>query len=246
MLERSARFATTRWSIVLRAQGDGSRSSDAADAADEVDSPEAALASLCQAYWPAVYAFLRRRGHDRDAARDLAQGFFTKLIEKDWVDRAEEERGSFRAFLVTALRRYVAGEYEREGALRRGGGDRHVALEFDEEATWEPADDMTPEKAFDAAWVQSLLSTVLERLAAEYKGSGQSARFVALEPYLVPGDRPPPFRELAAALGMAESSCRVAVFRARGRYRELLRSEVASTLGGMDGVDAELDALISG
>ncbi|MEM9382930.1 MAG: sigma-70 family RNA polymerase sigma factor, partial [Planctomycetota bacterium] len=243
MLGGDARFVTTRWSVVLGAAG------------PPEEDPGGALEVLCRTYWPAVYAYLRRHGHAREDARDLTQAFFARLVEGDWLARADSERGSFRAFLVTILRRFVANEAEREAALRRGGGAVRLPFAMDLGAedgadgtalrgVPEPADGDDPEAAFERAWVRALLDRVLESLRAEYAGSGQADRFDHLEPHLVPGDEPPPFDEMAAALGLAVSSCRVAVFRARRRYRDLLRAEVAATLGGSEGVDDELDALL--
>ncbi|MEM1450140.1 MAG: sigma-70 family RNA polymerase sigma factor [Planctomycetota bacterium] len=241
MLDGNARFVTTRWSVVLGAAGPPEEDTDRA------------LDVLCRTYWPAVYAYLRRHGHAREDARDLTQAFFARLVEGDWLARADAERGSFRAFLVTILRRFVANEAEREAALRRGGGAVRLpfSIDLDDDANGaesqgvpEPADDDDPEAAFERAWVRALLERVLERLRAEYASTGQGDRFTHLEPHLVPGDEPPPFDEMAAELGLAVSSCRVAVFRARRRYRDLLRAEVAATLGGSEGVDDELDALL--
>lgn len=241
VLQANARFATTRWSVVSEAQRRGRPETKARDA-----SVDDALASLCQTYWPAVYAFLRRQGHRPEGARDLTQGFFAKLLEKDWIERADVDRGSFRAFLVTLVRRYVASEFQRETSLRRGGDAKLISISGEDQRGWlEPATHATPEKAFDSAWIQAMLAQVLQELRQEYASAGQMERFEVLEPYLVAGESPPPFPALAATLGLAESSCRVAVFRARRRYRELLRGEIAGTLGEACGVDVELEALIS-
>ncbi|MEM8712517.1 MAG: sigma-70 family RNA polymerase sigma factor [Planctomycetota bacterium] len=242
MLRGDGRFATTRWSLVLGA-GVGDREAPAEESG--ADAARQALEELCATYWPAVYAWIRRRGYRRDEARDLAQGFFTSLVEKGWVERADEERGSFRTFLVTLLKRFVAGEWQRESTLRRGGGEQHVPLDFDQ-GGMEPevGEAGSPEAAFDLEWIRSLLSCVLERLSAEYARTNATERFQVIEPHLVPGDTPPPFREMASKLGLAESSCRVAVFRARRRYRELLRDELASTLSDGRCVDEELEALL--
>lgn len=242
MLGSEGRFVTTRWSLVTNAQQRDAK----ALPADNVAADEA-LADLCQTYWPAVYAFLRRDGKGREEARDLAQGFFAKLLEKGWIERADQDRGSFRAFLVTLLRRFVVGEHHREHSLRRGGAVQLVSISADDSKAWiEPASHATPEQAFEAAWVQALLDRVLDELRQDYASRGQAGRFEALEPYLVAALEPAPFQALSASLGLAESSCRVAVFRARRRYRELLRGEIAATLGDHAGVDAELEALIFG
>jgi RNA polymerase sigma factor (sigma-70 family) len=234
MLDGPARFATTRWSIVRRAAG-----------GEEVPEGRAALEALCRTYWPAAVAYLRRRGHDREAARDLAQGFFASVLERDVLARADEARGSFRGFLATALRRFAANEHEAATAEKRGGRVAHVWLDADARGAEPISSDDTPELAFERAWVQALLDDVLQRLRAEYEESGQGHRFERLAPYLVPGEDTPPFADLADELGLAEASCRVAVFRARRRYRDLLRDTIAGTVDGRAGVDEELDLLLN-
>ena len=234
MLDGPVRFDTTRWSVVRRA-----------GASDDEGSADAALDSLCRTYWPAVVAYLRRRGYGREEARDLAQAFFATLVEKDWISRADSERGSFRAFLVTLLRRFAANEAEAAQALKRGGGERFVFLDAgDDGAIDAPDDAATPDEAFDRAWVRALLDGVLARLQEEYRTAGQGARFEQLVHHLVPGEKPPPFAAMAEELGLAEASCRVAVFRARRRYRDLLRDGIAGTVGERGEVDDELAALL--
>jgi RNA polymerase sigma factor (sigma-70 family) len=235
MLQGGGRFATTRWSLVRNATD--SNSPRAADA-------QAALDELCRLYWPPVYAYLRRRVPNREAARDLSQAFFARMLERDWLARADPERGSFRAFLVTLVQRFAANELERERALVRGGAVHHVPIGAAAgDGDVEPATDETPEQSFDRAWVRALLASTLATLRAEHAHSGSAARFEAVEPHLVPGGDAPDYGALAAAFGVEESTARVIVFRARRRYRDLLRAAVAETLVSRDGVDAELDAL---
>ena len=104
------RFATTRWSVVLAAGGDQSEQADRA------------LAELCADYWYPLYAYVRRRGYQAEDARDLTQAFFAKLLEKNWVAAADRERGKFRTFMLTALKHYMADEWDRQRAQKRGGG----------------------------------------------------------------------------------------------------------------------------
>src|SRR5262245_10964344 len=108
--EKPARFATTRWSVVLAA------SRSASPAAQE------ALASLCRTYWYPLYAFVRRVGHLPEDAQDLTQAFFTRLLEKGDLRLADPERGRFRSFLLAALKHFLAHERDRARAQKRGGG----------------------------------------------------------------------------------------------------------------------------
>jgi len=234
MLRAGGRFATTRWSLVRGAADPGAPA--ARDARDE----------LCRLYWPPVYAYLRRRVTSRDEARDLCQAFFARLVERDWLARADPEQGSFRAFLVTLVRRFAANEHEREQALARGGAVCHLPIALgDGEPGVEPAADETPERSFDRAWARALLASALASLRADLGHGPAAARFELLEPHLVPGGNDPDYAALAAAFGVAESTARVIVFRARRRYRDLLRAAVAQTLGSREGVDAELGALLA-
>ncbi|MEZ6018010.1 MAG: sigma-70 family RNA polymerase sigma factor [Planctomycetota bacterium] len=246
MLTGPAGFTTTRWSLVRRAASrEGTPSAPGNETEGTRDPARAALDSLCRTYWPAVVAYLRRHGHDRDAARDLAQAFFARLLEKDWLARADEARGSFRAFLATLLRRFVANQLEAENALVRGGGERHVPITFDSDAPGtEPVAALTPEQSFDRAWIHALLDEVRRQLREEYAAAGLATRFSRLEPYLVPDATRPPFAAMARDMGLVESSCRVAVFRARRRFRDLLRDAIAGTVNGREDVEAELDAFL--
>src|SRR6202022_2063001 len=102
-------FATTHWSVVLSAQDKGS--------------PQSAesLENLCRAYWYPLYAFARRAGHSPADAEDLTQGFFARLLEKDYLKTAAPNKGRFRTFLLMAFKRYSAGEWDRQHAQKRGG-----------------------------------------------------------------------------------------------------------------------------
>ena len=117
-------FRTTSWTIVLAASVDSS--------AD----PGGALANLCQIYWHPVYAFIRRRGYDRDQAEDLTQGFFARLLEKHYLLDADRERGRFRSFLLTAVKHFIANEWDRANALKRGGGQAAVSIDLVEAERW--------------------------------------------------------------------------------------------------------------
>jgi len=225
------RFATTQWSLVLAAAG-------------PADSPAAreALATLCRAYWSPIYAYLRRRGADTERARDLTQGFFAQLLEKNYVGDARPERGRFRTFLLTSLQHYAANVWNREHAKKRGGDAPPISIDaVDAEHGYqlEPFHEETPERIFDRRWARTLLETSLERLRDESKGSGAAARHELLAPFMG-GDAPSGYREVAEELQMTESAVRVTVHRMRRRFRAILRDEVARTLQDETLVDDEL------
>src|SRR4051794_16433119 len=107
-LNRNSSFATTRWTVVLAAGRDWTQA-------------QQALEQLCQTYWYPLYVYVRRRGCSAQDAEDLTQAFFAHLMEKQTVAQAQRERGKFRAFLLVAMRNFLADEKKRAGALKRGG-----------------------------------------------------------------------------------------------------------------------------
>jgi RNA polymerase sigma-70 factor (ECF subfamily) len=224
-------FVTTHWSVVLTAGGgDALRS-------------QAALEKLCRAYWYPLYAYARRRGHSVEDAQDLTQEFFARVLERQWLARADQAKGRFRTFLLTAMERFLANEWHKARALKRGGGQRSIPIQFDTAETRygvDPADTRTPEQAFEYRWALALLDEVVGQLEAEFNARDQAATFAALKPCLV-GDRASqPYAELAVKLGMEEGTVKVAVHRLRQRYRELLRAEIANTVATPGEVDAEM------
>ena len=231
--ESSARsaFVTTQWSAVLAA----GRSDTACS--------QAALEQLCRVYWYPLYAYVRRRGQSPHDAQDLTQEFFARLLERNWLARADQTRGRFRTFLLTTLERFLANEWDKVRALKRGGGLPTLPLQFDSAETRygaEPADTRSPEQAFERRWALTLLDEVLRRLEAEQRAEGKAGQFALLRQCLV-GDRASlPYDQIAQATGLSEGAVKVAVHRLRLRYRELLRAEIANTVDSPDEVDAEM------
>lgn len=229
-------FATTHWSVVLAA-------------ADHDDAgARESLARLCQVYWFPLYAYVRRRGHSAEDAQDLTQEFFARLLEKNWVAAADRSKGRFRTFLLTAMKRFLADEWDRQQAQKRGGGVVFVPLPLDNaEARYleEPADPATPERIFERRWVLTLLDEVLTRLRVEYDEAGKGELFTALHSCLVGERASQPYADLADRLGISEGAVKSAVHRLRQRYRQILRSEIASTVDDPQHVDDELTHLFA-
>jgi RNA polymerase sigma-70 factor (ECF subfamily) len=227
--ESHSSFPTTRWSLVWRAG---------------VSSPDAreALEILCRAYWFPIYAFIRRHGADADAAHDLAQTYFTRLLEKDLLLVANPQKGRFRSFLKTDCTYFLADQRDRERAQKRGGVRSMIPIEvLDAEDRYcrEMADELTPERQFDRTWALTLLDRVLDQLAAEYTDSGRGTLFERLQGVLTPGSSNNPYAALAAQLGMTEGAVQVAVHRLRRRYRAILRGQIAATLDNPTDADVE-------
>lgn len=233
---RSPVFVTTRWSVVLAAGG--SNTTNAREA----------LGKLCQAYWYPLYAFVRRRGFSPPDAEDLTQEFFARFLEHSWVANADREKGRFRTFLLSALNHFLANEWDKARAQKRGGGATLLPLEFGPAETRysrEPADNATPEQHFERRWALALLETVVHRLRLEYEQEGKGNLFAALHPCLVGDHTAQPYDELAKNLGLSEGAVKSAVFRLRQRYRQLLREEIEQTVSGPGEVESELRHLIS-
>lgn len=224
-------FLTTRWSLVL--------------SAGDPQDPEYrdALATLCERYWYPVYAFVRRRGTDPDAAQDLVQGFFAGLLEKDTLRAADPALGRFRSFLLSAVKFHLSDERRRRQAQKRGGAVEQIDLQAAEERyllEGDPAD--SPERLFERRWALELLHHARRRLEREVAESAHPER-VRLVPLLTTGGGPR-YGELAAELEMSEGALKVAVHRLRKRFGALLREEVAETVGDPALVDAELRHLL--
>jgi RNA polymerase sigma factor (sigma-70 family) len=229
-------FATTHWSVVITAQRQDSTRA------------HAALSSLCRAYWYPLYAFVRRQGHGAHDAQDLTQEFFARLLARNYLAVADRERGRFRSFLLAALKHFLANEWNRARAAKRGGGREMISLD-DETAehryALEPADSSPAEKIFERRWATTLLEQVVTRLRDEYARAEKTELYEQLKDCLTVESRSAPYAELAARLKMSEGAIKVAVHRLRARYREVLREEIAQTVSSPEEVEEELRHLFT-
>lgn len=229
-------FDTTHWSVVLAA-GHGS-----------APGSQEALETLCRSYWYPLYVYIRRRGCTPEDAQDLTQQFFARLLEKKYLRLADPARGKFRAFLLSSLQHFLASEWIKATAAKRGGGKTVISLnEKDAEDRYlaEPADGLTPEKVYEKRWAMTLLDQVLNRLRDEFAADGKADQFEQLKAFLWGEKTGPSYKEMAPRLGMTANEIGVAVFRLRDRYRKLLRTEVAHTVATAAEIDEELRHLIA-
>ncbi len=214
----------------------------------DAEPSRAALATLCQMYWYPLYAFIRRRGYSVVDAQDCTQEFFATLLEKDYVQDADRERGRFRTFLLTAVTRFLAKHHERQSAAKRGGGRRLLSLDLNAgegRYALEPAEQWTPERLFERRWALTLLERVLERLGNRYAEQGKRELFENLKVFLTAPETAGLLAERAARLGMTEGALKVVVHRLRRRYRELLKEEIAETVAAPEEMTDELDYLMA-
>jgi RNA polymerase sigma factor (sigma-70 family) len=227
----------TRWTLVLRARG-GS------------ETAQAALGELCEAYYAPVLAFIRHDGRDEEAARDLTQEFFARLLARRGLDTVEPGRGRFRSFLLGAVKHFLADQRDRARAGKRGGGQSPVSIEggtgADTTAELQIADASSPlpDTAFDRQWAQTLVKRAIDVLAGEFAAAGKAGQFDTLKPWLL-GEVPALSQtEVGEALGLSEGAVKVAVHRMRKRCRELVKAEIAQTVGDASLVAEELRYLV--
>ena len=230
-------FATTHWSVVLRAGRESSRET------------QEALESLCRSYWYPLYAHARRLGWGPEDAQDLTQQFFARLLEHQYLQVADPERGRFRSFLLSSLDNFSKSEWRKQQAQKRGGGQWHISLDEQRDAETrflaEPADPATtPDRAYEKRWAITMLERVLTRLRAEFSAAGRAEQFDALKVFVWGEPGAASQVDVAARLGITPNALGVAVHRLRRRFGELLREEIAQTVATPAEVDDELRHLI--
>jgi RNA polymerase sigma-70 factor (ECF subfamily) len=235
-VSRGGWSSTTHWSLIL----------EAGDSKDPRSSE--ALELLCRRYWYPVYVYIRRRGNDSAKAEDLTQGFFTQFLEKGYVKQASAERGRFRSFLLVAVKNYLANEWDREQALKRGGGTTTLSLDFETAEgryAMEPVDPSSPADLYNRRWALTQLERTLEELQNEMQSAGLEERFEHLKGVLTGDSSGESYREIGEALQMSENAVKVTVHRMRRRFGELLRELVGETLDNPEEIDSEIRYLFS-
>jgi DNA-directed RNA polymerase specialized sigma24 family protein len=232
---RDPGFRTTRWSVVLAVRNQ-----------DPVQG-QRALAELCRTYWYPLYAYIRRRGTSPPDAEDLTQGFFQRLLEKDYLGDLTPGRGRFRSFLLSALKHFLANEWDRSRARKRGGGCLHFSLDqldAEERYRFEPADLRTPEALYEQGWALAVLDRVLARLREEFASGERGGLFDELKPFLAGEAATGAYEGIGARCGLKVGAIKVAVHRMRRRYGDLLRAEIAATLEDPNDVEDEIRHLL--
>ena len=228
-------FAPTRWTLVLRARGESVEA-------------RAALSELCEAYYQPVFRFLRREGREEDAARELAQEFFARLLARGGIGTADPQRGRFRSYVLGAVKHFLADQRDHERRAKRGGGARPESLDAEEDGApvLQVADDASSpdDVTFDRAWALAIMDRALNALADEFTKEGKADQFTALKPWLAGDAASLKQSKAAEQLGISESAVKVAIHRLRKRFRELIRAEVAQTVDEAAEIDAELKYLL--
>jgi RNA polymerase sigma-70 factor (ECF subfamily) len=224
-------FATTHWSVVIGAQ-DGSSSAG-----------QVALERLCRTYWPPLYSYIRHQGHDSAEAQDLTQEFFSWLLGREYLQRAQPTAGKFRSFLLGYLKNFLLHQKRHAGAQKRGGRINFISLDetgCEDRYLLEPVDQLTPDQVFERRWAQTVMQTALDRLAGEFQSRGQSALFARLQDYQPHEPGGPSYAQIGQEFGLTEAAVKSLFQRMRQRHRELLREEIAQTVSRPEEIEEEL------
>jgi DNA-directed RNA polymerase specialized sigma24 family protein len=227
-------FCTTQWTMVFSAR----------DPANSGNS--AALENLCRVYWPPLYTFARRKGCSPDDSQDMVQGFFARILEKDYLQAVDRSKGKFRTFLLCAFSNFLHDEWDKENRKKRGGGTSTFSLDIDraEEQYSIESQDASPDKLFDKSWAQVVVDSVLDRLRTEFAESGEIDRFNALQPSLMGDFQGDGYKALGAPLGLSEGGVKTVVRRMRLRFATLLREHIAATLADPADTENEMRHLL--
>jgi RNA polymerase sigma factor (sigma-70 family) len=230
-------FATTRWSLILSAAHSESGDQNA----------RAALEELCRTYWRPVFSFVCRRGYSMEDAQDLTQDFFVKILEGNWLQHADPNRGRFRSLLLKSLENFLINEAEGTHTRKRGGDVEFISwddwmAEAPSQLSISPhaLESLPPERLFDLRWAVTVVEHALRRLREECERKGRRRLFNALSPLLTAERDEVSYASLSTALGVAETAVKKQLHTMRQRYRSLLRDEVAHTVADPADVEDEI------
>ncbi len=229
-------FQSTLWSVVIAA---GDAPSDEASSA---------LEKLCEIYWPPLYSFAFSRTRDPHEAEDLTQAFFEQLLERNDISEVDRERGRFRAFLLASMKNFMAKQWDRKKALKRGGGKVTLSLEQLSEAgrlELESAASISPDDQFERQWALTLVNSVFSRLRSEFCDAGNAARYEVLSGFILGEVEESAYAETAESLGLTASAVRSAVLRIRRRFRVMFHETVSQTVATPEEVETEMRHLLA-
>ncbi len=224
-------FPATRWTLIL-----ASRNSSA--------ERRSALEELLATYWKPLYVYARHCGFSDTDAQDAVQGLCTRLLEREFLRDLDPERGRLRSYLRTAMRNYLHNEHERAHAAKRGGGALVFSIDEDTDKSILTTSGSTPEAAYDRAWALTAFRKALDRLEAEYRSSRQKTPFEVVARFFDPAQEPPSISETATSLSISGGQLRVALHRARARFRTLLLEEAADTVETSTSAEDEVGELL--
>ena len=234
--DRPREFVTTRWSLILSA-ANGSEEQKAHDA----------LAELCRTYWRPIFLFVRGRGYSIEDAQDLTQDFFVTILEHNWLQNADRNRGRFRSLLLRSLQNFLINAAEKTHARKRGGDVEFIS--WDDWMVESPSqlslpgqalESLPPQRLFDLHWATTVVEHALQRLREECESQGKLWLFQVLSSHLTDERDELSYANLSGKLGMAETAVKKQLHNMRQRYRSLLRDEVSQTVEDPGDVDDEI------
>ncbi len=210
-------------------------------------SAQRALSDFCEAYWPPLYTFVRRRGYSPSDAQDLVQDFFVHLFKQNTLSRADREKGRLRTFLLTSLENFLRKQWNRMHTIKRGGEQQLVSFDLllpNAEAAMQASAHLSDVISYDVAWASSVVRRAWKNLRQTFATEGKREWIDELKPFIAGGTTALPNQEdVAQQLGVPIATFRVWLTRLRQRYRDALRAEVASTVSDPADVDDELQYL---
>lgn len=230
-------FVTTRWSLIL--SGSGSKGKE--------QETRAALAELCRIYWRPIFAFVCRRGYSTQDAEDLTQDFFVIIMEGDWLQNADPNRGRFRSLLLKSLKNFLNDAADKVHARKRGGDVSFIS--------WDPwisevssqllistqrLNSLPAERLFDVRWAATVVERALGRLREECERKGRGRVFDVLSVYLTTERDDVSCASLATTLEVPQSTVKKLLYHIRQRFRWLLRDEVSQTVENPADIEDEL------
>lgn len=234
-LQASGSFHTTHWSVVLAASEENS------------EGAAVALEELCRAYWMPVFVYARRCGWNVQSAEDLTQEFFHRLLDRGYLAQADPQKGRFRNFLLVMFKHFLANEWDRANAVKRGGRVSFISIDQESEGSglWMPSTNDTPDQAFARTWALVFLERVMGRLREGQAGARQLEQFDALKHYLISDEAAETYAQLASRLGTTEAAIKMAVQRLRQRFAAAIREEIAHTVARPDEIEDEIRCLFA-
>jgi RNA polymerase sigma factor (sigma-70 family) len=230
-------FATTRWTLIL----------SAANSENEEQKTRHALAEVCRTYWRPIFSFVCRRGYSTEDAQDLTQDYFVMILESNWLQHADPNRGRFRSLLLRSLQNFLNNAAEKNHARKRGGDVEFVSWDdWMAEAppqlsiSAEAQESLPPERLFDLHWAATVVEQALRRLREECESKGRLRLFDALSVHLTAERADVSYANLSATLGVADTVVKKQLHNMRQRYRWLLRDQVAHTVENPTDVEDEI------
>jgi RNA polymerase sigma-70 factor (ECF subfamily) len=220
----SAAFGTpgleTEWLVVDQARQGGAGSAEA-------------LGRICHTYWYPLYAYVRGKGFDTHEAKDLTQEFFSRLLGRPWLQDVHSSKGKFRAFLLAAMNHFLANEWRRAKAVKRGSGREMFSLDAaaaEQRYQLDPSHHESPDRLYDRSWAMTVLERASAQLRQECFLTGKIQLFESLQTSLAGEKNDERLADIACRLGLTTDAVKKAARRQRERYQEIVQAEIAQTV----------------